>query len=45
MPDGSPIRPSAKVDTILAALGLEDLPLDLKLLMMSGITLPSTQDA
>ena len=38
MPDGTPIRPSAKVDTILASLGFEDLPMDLKLLMMSGIT-------
>ena len=38
MPDGSSFRSSAKVDAILVQLGLEHVPMDLKLLMMSGVT-------
>src|SRR4051812_35193275 len=38
MPDGTAIRPSAKGDAILPQLGLEHLPMEMKLLMMSGVT-------
>ena len=37
MPDGSFIRPSAKVDAMLAAVGIENLPNELKQLLVTGV--------